>query len=253
MSDNLQQIMQVNIKGRAFAICQSHGITDPSIVGYYIQILEEMTLGMLTSESSVADFHEALNEKAKWLEQEIDQLTNPAESEASVEAQESQPDSVDRQQPEAAKSITKNQHKQASGYTPEAKSMGERLKDRRGELEHLLLNDCVTLKLVNPKQAKRHIHELIGRDPNKAEEDLVANLRNVLHQQVVGFIRKHNGGPWDSITEQTEIRMQIASTKSLQSLVNLSKMLLLEREEWMAKTKNSLVGRLFGGKVKLDQ
>jgi hypothetical protein len=253
MSDNLQQIMQVNIKGRAFVICQSHGITDPSIIGYYAQILEEATLGMLTPESSVAEFHEALNEKAKWLEQEIDQLTDPAAEEGAAEAQQDQQKQADQEQQEGVKAASKSKPKKASGYVPEAKSMGERLKDKRSEMEHLLLNDCVTLKLVNPKQAKKHIHELVGRDPKKAEEDLVANLRNALHHQVVSFIRKHNGGPWNSATEQTEIRMQIASTKTLQSLVNLSKMLLGEREEWMAKSKNSLVGRLFGGKVKLDK
>ncbi len=242
MSEQLKQMMQVNIKGRAFVICQSHGISDPSIIGYYEQILEEATLGMLNPESSVTDFHNALNEKAKWLEGEIGQLTDPAESSGSDEVQE-EPD-----QP-----VVVRQHKKATGYVPEAKSMGERLKDRRSEMEHLLLNDCVTLKLVSPKQAKKCVHELVGRDPKKAEEDLVANLRNALHQQVVSFIRKHDGGPWNSATEQTEIRMQIAATKTLQSLVNLSKMLLSEREEWTAKTKNSLMGRLFGGKVNLDK
>ncbi|MCG8489276.1 MAG: hypothetical protein MI756_17550 [Chromatiales bacterium] len=251
MSDQQKQMMQVNIKGRAFVICQSHGITDPSIIGYYVQILEEATLSMLNAESSVADFHNALNEKAKWLEQEIGQLTDSASG--SGEVQEKPEGEEDAEQQDSDKPAIVQQHKKATGYVPEAKSMGERLKDRRSEMEHLLLNDCVTLKLVSPKQAKKHVHELVGRDPKKAEEDLVANLRNALHQQVIGFIRKHNGGPWNSATEQTEIRMQIASTKTLQSLVNLSKMLLSEREEWMAKTKNSLVGRLFGGKVNLDK
>ncbi|MEW8256685.1 MAG: hypothetical protein AB2747_20205 [Candidatus Thiodiazotropha taylori] len=254
MSDQLKQMMQVNIKGRAFVICQSHGITDPSIMGYYVQILEEATMGMLNPESSVADFHEALNEKSKWLEREVGQLTDPSESGQSDAVQQASAEELVAELQEPAKPVTAHQqNKKATGYVPEAKSMGERLKDQRSEMEHLLMNDCVTLKLVTPKQAKKHVHELVGRDPKKAEEDLVANLRNALHQQVVGFIRKHNGGPWSSATEQTEIRMQIASTKTLQSLVNLSKMLLSEREEWMAKTKHSLVGRLFGGKVKLDK
>lgn len=240
MNSQLQQMMQVNIRGRAFVICQSRGITDPSIINYYAQILEEETVAMLADDCSAADFYKALNEKAEWLEREVDQLSDSGVMEVAAPDQEEKPKPVKHQ-------------KKTSGYMPEAKSMPERLKDRRSEMEHLLVNDCVTLKLVTPKQAKQHVHELLGRDPEKAEADLVANLRNALHQQVVNFIRKNNGGPWNSLTEQTEIRMQIAQTKTLQSLINLSKMLLSEREEWMLKTKNNLVGRLFGGRVKLDK
>lgn len=207
----------------------------------------------MPTESTVADFYAVLNEKAKWLEQEIAQLTDPAEQERIIGTQQAQRNQADQEPPQAVEAASKSKSTKATGYVPEAKSMGERLKDKRSEMEHLLRNDCVTLKLVNPQQVKKHIHELVGRDPKKAEQDLVAHLRNALHHQVVRFIRKHNGGPWNSATEQTEIRMQIANTKTLQSLVNLSKTLLGEREEWMAKSKNSLMGRLFGGKVKLDK
>jgi cell division septum initiation protein DivIVA len=250
MSKRLHEMMQVNIKGRAFAICQSRGITDPDIINYYAQILEQATLGMLTDESSAVDFNQALNEQAVWLEQEIDQLTDVSATEAPASNLDVQ--QIAESEEEQEKRAVSDAQKQASGYVPEAKTMADRLQDRRTVLEHLLLNDCITLKLVTPNQAKKHIRELIGKDPEKAEEELVASLRNVLHGQVSKFIRKHNGGPWNTHTEQTEIRMQIATTKTLQSLVNLSKMLLSEREEWMAKSKNSLVGRLFGGRVNLD-
>ncbi|MES9850494.1 MAG: hypothetical protein ABW170_01515 [Candidatus Thiodiazotropha sp. L084R] len=252
MSNQLQQMMQVNIKGRAFVICQSRGVSDPSIIAYYVQILEEATMAKLSDDSSITDFHTVLNEQAAWLEREIDQLNDPApaaEEAASVPDGQNKDDEEDQQK----QSKPERHHKKATGYVPEAKSMPERLKDRRAEMEHLLVNDCVTLKLVTPKQAKKYVQGLVGRDPKKAEEDLVAELRNSLHQHVVKFIRKHNGGPWHSATEQTEIRMQIAATKSLQALVNLSKMLLSEREEWMRKSKSNLVGRLFGGRVKLEK
>ncbi|MES9941196.1 MAG: hypothetical protein ABW104_11175 [Candidatus Thiodiazotropha sp. 6PLUC2] len=251
MSNKLQQMMQVNIKGRAFVICQSRGVSDPSIISYYVQILEEATMAMLSDDSSITDFHAALNEQAAWLEREIDQLNEagPAVDEASSTSDNPIDDGEEKQEKQPK---PERDHKKESGYVPDAKSMPERLKDRRAEMEHLLANDCVTLKLVTPKQAKKYVQGLVGRDPKKAEADLVAELRNALHQHVVSFIRKNNGGPWNSATEQTEIRMQIAKTKSLQALVNLSKVLLSEREEWVRKSKKSLVGRLFGGRVKLD-
>jgi hypothetical protein len=250
MDNQFQQMMQVNIKGRVFVICQSHGITDPSIISYYVQVIEEAAMAELSQESTAADFHTILNEQAAWLEGEIQQLGDTHTSEERAVA----PSITDPDDPEMPQGPDgrSNSDKTATGYVPDAKSMMERLKDRRAELEHLLVNDCVTLKLITPKQAKKYKYELVGRDPAKAEEELVANLRNVLHEQVVKFIRKHRGGPWASATEQAEIRMQIAHTNSLQALINLSKMLLNEREEWMLKSKTSVVGRLFGGRVKMD-
>jgi hypothetical protein len=239
MSESRQNMMLVNIKGRVFALCKSRNITDPCIINYYTQILEESAMATLNGESTVSDFNRVLSEQILWLESELDQGGITGESEGSLE--------------EASNTTKQSQQKKATGYVPEAKSMDQRLKDRRLVMEHLLLNDCITLKLTTPKQAKKHVSALVGRDPDKAEEDVVADLRNALHEQVSKFIRKHNGGPWDSLTEQTEVRMQIAKTKTLQSLVNLSKMLLGEREEWMLKSKNSLVGRLFGGRVKMEK
>jgi hypothetical protein len=67
------------------------------------------------------------------------------------------------------------------------------------------------------------------------------------------FIRKHNGGPWASATQQHEMRMDITKTRTLRSLVALARELLSEREEWLQKTKGSLTGRFFGGRVKMDK
>jgi hypothetical protein len=47
--------------------------------------------------------------------------------------------------------------------------------------------------------------------------------------------------------------MDITRTKTIRSLVTLARELLEEREEWLAKTKSSITGRLFGGKVKMTK
>jgi hypothetical protein len=247
MDSIFEKMVKVNIQGRVFVTCQSRGISDPAVIGYYVEILEQAVTARLTDESSPSDFQHALDEQLKWLESELDQtrLDQPASTEKRHTDEEpavtapAAPASTEKPLP--------------SGYVPEAKSMPERLRDRRTVLEGLLVNDCVTLKLVTPDEADRFKHGLMGKDPEKAEEEVVTALRNALHQQMRKFIRKHNGGPWASSAMQEEMRMDIARTRSLQSLVTLARELLAEREEWLDKSKGSITGRLFGGRVKLDK
>ena len=131
--------------------------------------------------------------------------------------------------------------------------MPERLADQRSGMQHLLEHDCITLKLLTPSQAKRMKLRLLGQEPEKAQQELVAELRNVLHQQVRDFIRKHDGGPWATATLQHELRMDIVATRSLRSLVTLARELLFEREEWLKKNRLSLTGRLFGGRIRFKK
>ncbi len=241
MDSQFEKMVEMNVQGRVYIICQSHGVTDPTIVGYYSEILQQAIMAMLTDESTPTEFHNLLNEQAEWLDLEIAQVRDlPLVG---------KPQAGDDEKHHKLL----NAEKKASGYVPEAKSMPERLKDRRADMEQLLLNDCVTLKLVTPDQAKKLKHELLGKDPDQAEEEVVALLRNSVHEQVRKFIRKHNGGPWASATLQTEVRMDISRTRTLRSLLILSRQLLREREEWLMKTKSSLTGRFFGGKVKMDK
>ncbi len=249
MDKAFEKLIKVNTQGRVFVACQSRGICDPTIIGYYAEILEQEILALLTEDSSASEFHRVLGEQLVWLEGELDQvrgenpLASPAMPLVEAEAEAAVVNSAGAARDE----------KKPTGYVPEAKTMPERLKDRRSIMEHLLDNDCITLKLVTPEEAKKYKHELLGKVPEKAEEELVALLRNVLHEQVRKFIRKNNGGPWATATLQHEVRMDITKTRSLRSLVTLARELLNEREEWLVKTKSSLTGRFFGGRVKMDK
>lgn len=250
MDKDFERLIKVNIQGRVFVACQSRGVTDPSIIGYYVEILEQSVFSLLTDESTPADFHLVLNEQLSWLESELNQTRAQAPSRPA------DPDGVfGSAEDETVPPILQpgRERKKTSGYMPDAKTMPERLKDDRSPLEHLLENDCITLKLVTPSEAKQFKLGLMGKKPETAEEELVANLRNVLHDQVRKFIRKHNGGPWASATLQHELRMDITKTRSLRSLVTLARELLNEREDWLHKTKNSLTGRFFGGRVKVNK
>jgi hypothetical protein len=251
MNSQFEQMMQVNIQGRVFVICKNHGVTDPTIIGYYTEIMQQAISAMLTDESTPADFHKLLNEQAEWLELEIGQIRDSSQDdESATEVDEVEDDESDGGED---RPTILNTEKKTTGYVPEAKSMSERLQDRREIMEQLLLNDCVALKLVSQSEAKKLKRGLVGKDPDKAEEEVVAVLRNALHAQIRKFIRKHSGGPWGTPTLQDELRLDIVRTRSIRSLVSLARQLLEEREGWLAKNKSGLSGRLFGGKVVVDK
>jgi HEPN domain-containing protein len=242
MDKDFEEMIKLNIQGRVFVICRSHGVTDLKIVSYYREILEQAVIARLTDESTPLEFQEIMEEQLIWLEEEMTQsrATQASPSPPPVQGGVTALDSHGGE-------------KKATGYVPEAKTMPERLKDRRSIMEQLLDNDCVTLKLVTPDEAKAYKQGLTGKDPAKAEEELVTTLRSVLNDQIREFIRKHNGGPWAGATLQHEVRMDITKTSSLRSLVILARELLAEREEWLRNAKGSLSGRLFGGRVKMDK
>ncbi|MCU7843948.1 MAG: hypothetical protein KZQ93_08925 [Candidatus Thiodiazotropha sp. (ex Monitilora ramsayi)] len=253
MDTEFERLIKVNVQGRVFVTCQSRRITDLNIIGHYVEILEQAIHALMTEESTPSDFHRIMEEQLVWLEGELDKTGQQASVPAAASAPNASTESAETKPPAEAVESENEPKKKPTGYVPEAKTMPERLKDKRSIMEHLLDNDCITLKLVTPNQAKKFKHGLLGKEPEKAEEELVANLRNVLHDQVRKFIRKNNGGPWASATLQHEVRMDITRTRTLRSLVTLARGLLEEREEWLVKTKSSLTGRFFGGRVKMNK
>jgi hypothetical protein len=251
MSEETEKMMKVNIQGRVFVACQTRGVTDPTIISYYVEILEQAIKALLTPDSTPVDFQRILEEQLAWLEGELDQTKGEAPA-AQEEEPQDEAETPIVEEPVSEEEQEKEE-KKATGYVPDAKSMPERLKDRRSIMEHLLDNDCITLKLVTPKEAKAFKHSLLGKVPEKAEEEVVTALRNVLYSQIRAFIRKHNGGPWSSATLQHELRMDITRTKTLRSLITLARELLAEREEWLDKNKGLLTGRFFSGRVKVGK
>ena len=253
MESAFDRLIKVNTQGRVFVTCQSHGVADPSIIGYYAEILEQEIRALMSETSTPTEFQRILEEQILWLESELDQAKGDNPPQVMATAAETNNNHI--QSGEAVNASVHNDggHKRPSGYVPEAKSMPEHLKDRRSAMEHLLDNDCITLKLVTPAEAKQYKHGLLGKDPERAEEELVASLRNVLHEQLREFIRKHNGGPWAGDPQQHALRVNITKTRTLHSLVTLARELLGERKAWLLKTNNSMTGRLFGDRLKMDK
>jgi len=240
MDKQMEKLIEVNISGRVFAICQSRGLSDPTLMGHYGGILRQAVMANLPEQANPEEFNRVLEQQAAWLEVEIDQRPLPAPSPGS-------------KTPAQADTQADSQKREKPIYIPKAMSMPERLAAQREGMEKLLENDCVTLKLITPAQAKQFKRRLLGKEPQKAEQELVAELRGILHEQVRKFIRKHKGGPWASATLQHELRMDIVATRSLRSLVTLARELLLERDEWIKQNRISLTGRLFGGRIRFSK
>lgn len=135
---------------------------------------------------------------------------------------------------------------------PVVKKMEDKLRDQRKPLEKILIDDCVHLRLVTKKRAKQLAIQLTGRTTREGEATVVAELRETLHQQIRKFIRDNKGGPWKSPNQQDDLRLDIAQTKTLGSLVMLTKQILREREQWESLHKQSPLSKLFGGKIKMN-
>ncbi len=243
MGEDFEKLIKVNVMGRVFVTCQTGHVSDPAIIQYYVEIVEQAVRALLTEESTASEFQEILDQQLKWLEQELDQMRGDPEMQGVTDEPRTVSVGEDGLEPQ------KRDEKSTSGCMPEAKSMLERLKDRRAIIEELLDNDCIPLKLATPEEVKTYKLNLLGKEPGDAEEELVAQLRNVLRSQIRQFILSHDGGPWASASQQHELRMGITRTRSLRALINLARALLHEREEWLQKAKGSLTGRLFGGRV----
>lgn len=130
-----------------------------------------------------------------------------------------------------------------------AKSMEDKLKDERKPVQKLLTEDCVRIGLVDKKQAGRMIKSMLGQRPEDAELAIVEELRQTLQEQVKKAIRKHKGGPWPSPRDQEAMRKDIHHTRSVKSILMLSRQIVKELRAWEAENgKGGVLAGLFGGR-----
>ena len=120
----------------------------------------------------------------------------------------------------------------SSGHVPVVKSMEEKLKDERKPVQKLLLEDCVSAGLINLTRAKELIAGMTGKTSQNAETDIVEILRQVLQDQVKGFIRKSKGGPWSNPRAQEDLRQDIHAARSVRGVLTLRRQILKEHQLW---------------------
>lgn len=147
---------------------------------------------------------------------------------------------------------TDQQAEAAAATVVAARSMEEKLADSREVMTKLIRVDCVQLGLLTPERAEQVCRHLAGKTPEQAEQDVVTEIRNNLHQQIRKIIRKLKGGPWKSVKQQDELRLEIASTGSLQSVIKLTRHLFRERDTWEKQHARQGIRSLLKGRLKFS-
>ncbi|MCP4264024.1 MAG: hypothetical protein GY777_00340 [Candidatus Brocadiaceae bacterium] len=148
---------------------------------------------------------------------------------------------------------TQKSEKTDSGYRPESKDMPAKLAEERKPVSKLIMEDCVQLGLLSRKRAKYLISQMAGKQPAEAEKEVVTELRTNLHKQVRVLIRKDKNGPWAAPKSQEELRLEIAQTPTVRSMVYLTKDIFKERDDWINRSKKSITGRIFGSRLTVNK
>lgn len=126
-------------------------------------------------------------------------------------------------------------------------SLDNKLAEARKPVQELVRDECVHLGLLTPDRADKLATSMAGKTPEQAEADIIDELRNNLHKQIQAYIRKKKGGPWKSIRQQEDVRVDIVNTRSVRGVITLTKQLLAEQVRWEEKQPKGLFGNLFSG------
>ncbi len=240
---HLLQFLDMNTAARVVLLCRARRIFDVDKPGFYSRAVKEAVLALCREgEPTVVEVDRILNEQLEMLDEALARPPVPRLPPRSKPVTE-EPESDDPAKPK--RSVRNDQAAAA-----EALSMEEKLQEARKPLRELLTKDCVRLGLVEQKRARVLAAGLAGRRKEEAEGDIVAELRDNLNRQIRTYMRKHKGGPWDSVGKQEDLRLDITHTKTVHNLVVLARQLLKECKDWKSQTNKSLLHNLLGGKLK---
>ena len=258
MAVKLDRIIEANVASWVRTVCQSNGVHDIETIEASKNKVKHYILDQMEAENIGMDgFTDLLAESLKLLEEQLaDIALEESKSTEAVENNENTEeattdtdvvdlddiivDSGDTAEEDKEQTQSKEEEKPVSkdhGYRPQAQNLAAKLEDERKPVKELLTTDCVSYQLVTKKRAQELIANFAGKDPKVAEEEVVIEMRNNLHEQIRKFIRQHNGGPWGTPTEQEEIRLDIVQTPTVRSLLQLTQQLLKERQRWLDTNK----------------
>jgi hypothetical protein len=250
MKDDLEKAVDLNLAARVMLVCNMHGLKDSVEISSKRENVKQQVMQRISDRGvGVEGISELLDECIGELELELEQGIVHGESITPC----NDPSEEEQATPDPNQAAPSIKQKKTTGYQPHAAEMTKKLKDERKPIQNLLREDCVQLGLLEPKRAEYLITQFAGKLPHVAEEEVVIELRNNLHQQVRRFMRKHKGGPWASPKDQEELRLEIARTPTVRSTLFLTRQLLRERQQWLNKSKRSITGRLFGSRLKMEK
>jgi hypothetical protein len=249
MKEDLEKAVDLNLAARVTLVCSAHGIKDPLEINSKREsvkrdIMERITENHVGVErlSDLLDICIAKMESDLLQSMEEEKTTDiPVTKSAEPSRKKS---SADRKHTSA-----ETTQKKGSGYRPKSAALAEKLVSERKPIQTLLREDCVQIGLLKPQRAEYLANQFSGKLPYEAEEEVLVELRQNLHDHVRRIIRKlDGGGPWPTPKDQENLRLEIAEIPTVRSLLYLTRQILREREDWL--DKHSITGRLFGHRFK---
>ncbi len=245
LPDHLVRFIDVNATGRVLLLCRSKGVWEQLRVDVYTRAVKQAMLTELQDpDTSVPVANACLTEQLTRLAEALDKPPPPRLPQ--VPTQEEEEPALETPPPRRRR-LSRGQ----GDADQDSLSMERKLEHERKPLRKVLQEDCVRLGLLEVERAKRLSAQMAGKEPRQAEAEIVTELRNNLHEQIRKFMRKNKGGPWDSPKLQEDLRLDIVNTRSVASLVSLTRSLLRERKDWEEKYKKGRFSGLLGGKLKL--
>ncbi len=242
LSKHLINFIELNTSARVVMLFRTAGKFSSPQVDFYINAVKMAVYAhAANADKNVADLDAFINEQVQFLREALRKPPPPILPPRQVEEELPPPPQITK--PRHINRITK-----APG--PESMNMQEKLEESRKPLRKILKEDCVRLGLLDQHRAGQISARLAGKKRQDAEAEIVSELRNNLHTQIRGYLRKHRGGPWTTPSLQEDLRLDIANTNSVHAVVTLTRHLLKERHQWESKAKKGLFSNLLGGKLK---
>jgi hypothetical protein len=244
---HLSRFIQINAATRVAMLCRSLGVQSGRLVETYTRAVVEAVHSMAgRDELSVRQVDACLDDQLALLKEAIGRPVPPLTGR--VPTREPAPGEPDAPQ----RSRRRAQRSQQASADQEPRSMEDKLEEARQPLRNILQQECVQLGLITPQRAQKLAAQLSGKLRQEAEAEIVAELRDNLREHIRIYIRKHQGGPWNSPKLQEDVRLDIANTNSVHSVVVLTRHLLQERKQWEDKFKKGLFHNLLGGRLKIS-
>ena len=256
MGTSLHKLIDINASGLVLMACNTHEIWDPEkIKKYKSWVIQQITDQMEHEHAGVESLSRIMDEKIALLHQKLENGNDESLQESSVQKTQLAPKAfnnfvdIEKLPEEPAKATSKGEPPKNYKCT----DMPTKLAQERKPVKKLILEDCVQLGLISKQRAEYVVTQMAGKQPAEAENEVVIELRENLHKQVRGLIKKDKDGPWSSPKAQEELRLEIIKTPTVRSVLFLTRDILRERDEWLKRSHISISGRIFGSKMSLDK
>jgi hypothetical protein len=250
MLDNkIKQYLSISVTGRVFIFCTKEGIKNASLIRKYEKQVRDYLEQKAIEGADIKQLEQLTAERLELLRQEIhgeqpqtvtpEKIAPPQQAEV-VELPDLETHSADNP-PERKSSKSADSAVKAH----QTASYQEKLTIHRKPVVELLKKECVDFHLLSPERAKHWVHQLSGRFIDDIEPVIVNELSDNLLKNIRTYIRKNkNEHPWQTPMAQEQVRIDIASTKTIKGILTLTSQILWEIRQNKNSGNSGLLNRI---------